>query len=65
MALQVLLGKEGDTFDKLRTRGRRIYDIANVLMSLKLITKLPHSKSFQYTGPKVEPLQLKEGLFTL
>ena len=61
--MRLLLGKEGEDFEKLRTRGRRIYDIANVLISLKLLVKIPHSKSFQYIGPEVEPTQLKEGNF--
>ncbi|RXG56350.1 Transcription factor E2F7 [Armadillidium vulgare] len=52
-ANHLLLGQEGDDIDKLRKRGRRIYDIANVLVALRLITKLSQCKSFKYIGPSV------------
>ena len=34
-----------------RARGRRMYDIVNVLGALGLVTRLPSSRSLQYTGP--------------
>ncbi|XP_049808456.1 uncharacterized protein LOC126251834 [Schistocerca nitens] len=47
---------------QLKAKARRLYDIANVLSSLKLIQKVHCSDSvrkpaFTYCGPKVEPLK--------
>lgn len=60
-AIHLLLGQEGDDLERLRTRGRRIYDIANVLVALKLIKKLPQCKAFMYIGPQVEATKCVEG----
>lgn len=47
---------------QLKAKARRLYDIANVLSSLKLIQKVHCSDSvrkpaFTYCGPKVEPMK--------
>lgn len=61
--LRMLVGEAGDDGERLRTRGRRLYDIANVLTSLGLVKKVPAAKAFQYMGPDVEALTSEEGAF--
>nr|XP_045613554.1 uncharacterized protein LOC123767697 [Procambarus clarkii]XP_045613555.1 uncharacterized protein LOC123767697 [Procambarus clarkii]XP_045613556.1 uncharacterized protein LOC123767697 [Procambarus clarkii]XP_045613557.1 uncharacterized protein LOC123767697 [Procambarus clarkii]XP_045613558.1 uncharacterized protein LOC123767697 [Procambarus clarkii]XP_045613559.1 uncharacterized protein LOC123767697 [Procambarus clarkii]XP_045613560.1 uncharacterized protein LOC123767697 [Procambarus clarki len=53
-AVRILIGEVGEDGERLRTRGRRLYDIANVLTSLGLVRKVPTAKAFQYVGPAVE-----------
>ena len=42
---------ESSTTSSHRARGRRMYDIANVLSALGIITRPSGSRSLQYTGP--------------
>jgi transcription factor E2F7/8 len=50
----------GTKAGRLKTKVRRLYDIANVLTSLGLICKVPgigsnvRKPAFKYTGPRVE-----------
>ncbi|KAK8729017.1 hypothetical protein OTU49_008592 [Cherax quadricarinatus] len=52
-AVRKLVGEVGEDGERLRTRGRRLYDIANVLTSLGLVKRVPTAKAFQYVGPEV------------
>lgn len=59
LAARVIHGNEQETV--MKTRIRRLYDIANILQSLRLIQKVTISEqnggkkpAFQYTGPNVE-----------
>ncbi|XP_066987804.1 uncharacterized protein [Macrobrachium rosenbergii] len=55
-AIRLLVGEAGESGDRLRARGRRLYDIANVLTSLGLVRRIPAAKAFQYIGPVVDPI---------
>ncbi|XP_050734911.1 uncharacterized protein LOC127007719 isoform X2 [Eriocheir sinensis] len=59
-ALKMLMGDMCEDTDRLRTRGRRLYDIANVLTSLGLVQRIPLAKGFRYIGPEVEPIPSDE-----
>lgn len=61
-ALKMLMGDMCEDTDRLRTRGRRLYDIANVLTSLGLVQRIPLAKGFRYIGPEVEPIPSDEGI---
>lgn len=61
-ALKMLMGDTCEDTDRLRTRGRRLYDIANVLTSLGLVQRVPLAKGFRYIGPEVEPIPSDEGM---
>ena len=60
-AVKLLITDANDDSDKICTRGRRLYDIANVLMSIGLIKKAPTPKAFQYIGPFVEAASNSKG----
>ncbi|KAK4325837.1 hypothetical protein Pmani_003615 [Petrolisthes manimaculis] len=53
-AVRLVVGETGEDGERLRTRGRRLYDIANVLTSLGLVRRIPSAKSFKYIGPQIE-----------
>ncbi|MPC26329.1 Transcription factor E2F7 [Portunus trituberculatus] len=55
-ALKMLMGNTCEDGERLRTRGRRLYDIANVLTSLGLVQRIPLAKGFRYIGPQVEAI---------
>ncbi|XP_042216346.1 uncharacterized protein LOC121862283 isoform X2 [Homarus americanus] len=59
-AVRMLVGEVGEDGERLRTRGRRLYDIANVLTSLGLVKRVPTAKAFQYVGPEVEAITSEE-----
>ncbi|XP_047500523.1 uncharacterized protein LOC125046691 isoform X2 [Penaeus chinensis] len=59
-AARMLVGEAGEDGERLRTRGRRLYDIANVLASLGLVRRVPTAKAFQYIGPQVEAVTSEE-----
>lgn len=61
-ALKMLMGDMCEDSDRLRTRGRRLYDIANVLTSLGLVQRIPLAKGFRYIGPEVEAIPNEEGI---
>ncbi|XP_068209006.1 uncharacterized protein [Palaemon carinicauda] len=55
-AIRLLVGEVGESGERLRARGRRLYDIANVLTSLGLVSRIRAAKAFQYVGPAVDPV---------
>ncbi|XP_063878444.1 transcription factor E2F8-like isoform X1 [Scylla paramamosain] len=59
-ALKMLMGNTCEDGERLRTRGRRLYDIANVLTSLGLVQRIPLAKGFRYIGPQVEAIPSEE-----
>ncbi|KAK7075172.1 positive regulation of DNA endoreduplication [Halocaridina rubra] len=62
-AVRLLVGEVGEDGERLRTRGRRLYDIANVLTSLGLVYRIPGAKSFKYVGPVVQSLVIDDDTF--
>lgn len=59
--MRLVVGETGEDGERLRTRGRRLYDIANVLTSLGLVRRIPSAKSFKYIGPQIEACVNDEG----
>ena len=59
----MLMGDMCEDNERLRTRGRRLYDIANVLTSLGLVQRIPLAKGFRYVGPKVDAIPNEEGVY--
>ncbi len=69
LAARVIHGHEQETV--MKTRIRRLYDIANILQSLRLIQKVQITEqhggkkpAFQYIGPNVDGVG-KNGSFPL